>query len=139
MASNVVIDATSLSSFQSDVASLKQNMEMAQYYYIDKNGSQSAVPLIPSDINNSISVFQAAIKFTVGASPTPVTGIAMPNPFKNYPIVSAIVQCENAPGYMVPVITRLDKTSVDFLVYVGGMNTNASYDATLHVTAISYQ
>lgn len=139
MASNVVIDATTLSSFQSDVASLKQNLEMAQYYYVDRNGTQSSnIPLIPSDVNNSISIFQATIPVTIGASPTPVTGIAMPNPFKNKPVVSAIVECSNAPGYMVPVITRLDQTSVDFLIFTGGMGST-NLNAYLHVTAISYQ
>ena len=142
MASNVVVDASTIASFQSDVASMKQYLETGQYYYSGRTqAAATALPLIPSDVTNSISIFQATVPVTIGASPTKLpSAIVPPNPFKGIPIVSAVVECNNAPGAMVPVLTYIDPTSfaMSFDIYTFG-TFSSNIQAYLHVTAISYE
>jgi hypothetical protein len=141
MASNVVVDATTIASFQSDIASMKQYLMTGQYYYSGRNQAMAtSLPLIPSDITNSISVFQATQKVVVSANPTAVISFTPPNPFKNTPIVSAVVECSAPPGAMVPVLLNITPGSyqMDFKIYTFGSFTS-NIDAYLHITAISYE
>ena len=140
MSSNVVVDATTIASFQSDVSSIKQYLETTQYSYSGRNQTTaSSIPLIPSDVTNSISIFQSTTKVTVSSNPVTSIVITPPNPFKNLPIVSATVECSNPPGAMVAVLTNIDTVSnaMTFSIYTFG--TITTIDAFLHVTAISYE
>jgi hypothetical protein len=141
MASNIVVDATTVSSLQSDLASLKQYLTTGQYYYSGRSqATATLLPLIPSDVTNSISVFQGTQQVTISASPSMTVSFIPPNPFKNKPIVSAVVECSNPPGALVPVLINIDDVSyqMDFQIFtVGTLSQNVT--AYLHVTAISYE
>ena len=141
MASNIVVDATTISSLQSDIASLKQYLATGQYYYSGRSSATAtSLPLIPSDITNSISIFQGTQEVTISSSPSSTISFIPPNPFKNKPIVSAVVECANPPGALIPVLINIADGSnqMDFQIFtVGTLSSNVT--AYLHVTAISYE
>jgi hypothetical protein len=143
MASNIVVDATTISSLQSDLASLKQYLTTGQYYYSGRNSSNAiGLPLIPSDITNSISIFQATQAVVVSSNPSKTITFTPPNPFKNTPVVSAVVECSNPQGALIPVLLSITPGSyqMDFQIFTYG-NTAALTNTTvyLHVTAICYE
>jgi hypothetical protein len=142
MASNVVIDATTITSLQSDLASVKQYLTKGQYYYQGiSSASASVYPYLQSGVTNAMSVFQTSVTLTIGAAKQSLQLVVPPNSFKDRPIVSAIVECATAPGPMTVILTNVDTGSyaMSFDVYTTGLGASQTVPATIHITAISYE
>lgn len=144
MASNVVIDATTISSLQSQVATVQQYLTTGQYYYKGREyGAASVFPYLHTGTNNSMSVFQATVAITIKGAKETLDLVVPPNAFKNKPIVSAVVECPSAPGPMIPVLTKIDDTSKALSFDVHTITTSAfpqgGISAYVHITAISYE
>lgn len=142
MASNVVIDATTIASLQSNVASIQQFLTKGQYYYQGRSSASASVyPYLQSGVTQAMSVYQVAVTLTINAARQTLQLVVPPNSFKDRPIVSAIVECASAPGMMGVVLTDIASGSngMTFDVYTSGTIPPNGVTATVHITAISYE
>jgi hypothetical protein len=142
MASNVVIDATTIASIQSSVATIQQFLTKQQYYYQrNSNASASIFPYLQSGNTNAMSVFQTTVSLSITAAKQTLQLVVPPNSFKDRPIVNAIVECAAAPGAMSVILTSIDPGSngMTFDVYTSGTIPSNGVPATIHITAIGYE
>jgi hypothetical protein len=144
MASNVVIDGTTIASLQSDLASVKQYLTQTQYYYQARNNASASVfPYLHSGTTQSMSVYQTTVSVTITAAKQSLQLVVPPNSFKDTPIVSALVECAAAPGPMSVVLTNIatdGSYGMTFDIYTTSTSTTAlNVPAFIHITAISYE
>jgi hypothetical protein len=144
MASNVVIDATTISSIQSKVATVEQYLNTGQYYYKGREyASASVFPFLRTGTIQSMSVFQTTVPITINGAKETLDLVVPPNSFKNKPVVSAIVECSSAPGPMIPILTSIDTTSFAMSFDVHTITTSTipqgGISAYVHITAICYE
>ncbi len=142
MASNVVIDASTIASIQSSVASMQQFLTKGQYYYQRNNSTGTSVyPFVHSGVTNTMSVYQTTVVLKITAAKLGIQLVVPPNSFKDRPIVSAIVECAAAPGAMSVVLTNIETGSnaMSFDVYTNGTIPPTGVSATIHITAIAYE
>jgi hypothetical protein len=144
MASNVVIDATTISSLSSQVASVQQFLSKGQYYYKGRDyASASVFPYLNSGTIQAMSVFQTTVPITINGAKETLDLVVPPNAFKNKPVVSAVVECSSAPGPMIPILTNIDTSSyaMNFDVHTITSSTfpSGGIPAFVHITAISYE
>jgi hypothetical protein len=140
MASNVVIDGTTISSIQSQIATTQQYLNTGQYYYKGRDyASASVYPFLHTGTIQAMSVFQTTVPISITSSKVPLELVVPPNSFRNKPIVTATVECAGAPGPMVAVLTSMDTVqySMNFDIYTitSGAITNP-ITAYVHITAI---